>query len=143
MIEGNEPAPDNEWEAITRGPDRDQKIERWIAQQMAGRTCNIVLAGSETAGRKWINYEITRAWNSGLGVTGIFVHRLKNSRGLTSPRGRNPFDVITYNPTRQPLSSIVRCYDPPVLDSKERYDWIARNLEGIVDEAIRIRAGAS
>ena len=140
VIEGNEPASDNEWEAITSGPNQDQRIERWIAQQMAGRTCNIVLVGSDTAGRKWINYEIVKAWTSGLGVVGINIHGLKDRLAFTSSQGRNPFDFVTYLPTQRPLSTIARCYNPDGLDTRQRYAWIEDNLERVVEEAIRIRA---
>jgi hypothetical protein len=32
-------------------------------QFMSGRSVAMVLVGKETAGRKWINYEIGKAWN--------------------------------------------------------------------------------
>ena len=35
-IEDNQPASDNDWEAITEGGD--PAIERWIKSQMKGRT---------------------------------------------------------------------------------------------------------
>ena len=139
VIEGNEPASDNEWEAITSGPDKDEKIQSWIARQMKGKTCNIVLVGAETANRKWINHEIVKAWNDGLGVVGIRIHGLKSSAGLISSQGANPFDFITHGPTKKPLSSIVKCYNSAGADSKERYDWIAKHLANAVEETVTIR----
>ena len=53
-IEGNKPAPDNEWEKITN--TGDAAIKKWIDDQMKYRSCTIVLVGNETANRKWINY---------------------------------------------------------------------------------------
>lgn len=138
-IEGNEPASDNDWEAITSGVDRDQKIERWIARQMAGKTCLIVLIGSATANRKWINYEIVKAWNDGLGVVGIYIHGLKNSAQLVGAQGANPFDFITHGPSQRALSTLVKSYNPPGVDSKERYSWIAQYLAAAVEEAVGIR----
>src|SRR3546814_8169841 len=85
-IEGNEPASDNDWEAITSGADKDAKIERWIAGQMSGKTCTIVLVGTDTANRKWINHEIVRSWDAKMGVVGIRIHGLKNNQSLTSTR---------------------------------------------------------
>jgi hypothetical protein len=139
VIEGNEPASDNEWESIASGADKDQKIQNWIARQMKGKTCAIVLVGTQTANRKWINYEIVKAWNNGLGVVGICIHGLKNSDGLVSTQGANPFDYITHGATQRRLSSIVKCYNPAGANSKERYDWIAQYLEYAVEEAITIR----
>lgn len=63
-IEGNRPARDNDWQTITRGGD--SAIEKWIATQMYGRSCTVVLVGSNTAGRKWINHEIIESWDSGM-----------------------------------------------------------------------------
>lgn len=139
VIDGNEPATDNEWESIASGADKDQKIERWIRQQMTGKTCAVVLIGSETANRKWINHEIVKAWNLGIGVVGINIHGLKNAAGLTSSLGANPFEYITHGPTQKPLSTIVKRYDPGGLDSKERYAWITKHLANAVEEAIAIR----
>nr|WP_304441087.1 TIR domain-containing protein [Ignatzschineria sp. F8392] len=32
---------------------------------MKGRTCTVILAGKNTANRKWINHEIVESWNKG------------------------------------------------------------------------------
>lgn len=49
-IEGNKPAPDNDWETITRSGD--DAIKNWIKEQMKYRSCTIVLVGENTADRK-------------------------------------------------------------------------------------------
>lgn len=136
-IEGNKPAPDNDWEKVTKGGD--DAIKKWIADQMKGRTCCIVLVGSATANRKWINHEIIKAWDDGLGVVGIYIHGLKNLDGETSTQGYNPFDYIGYGNTGKKLSSIVKCYNPTGATSKDKYDWISKHLENAVQEAIDIR----
>ncbi|HNC53092.1 MAG TPA: TIR domain-containing protein [Accumulibacter sp.] len=138
-IEGSRPASDNDWESIASGANQDEKIKRWIAQQMNGRTCTVVLAGSGTADRKWINYEIVRSWNEGLGVPGIRIHGLLNQALQTSTAGKNPFDFIAHGATKKPLSSIVKCYDPAGSTSQERYAWISKHLSNAVEEAIKIR----
>jgi hypothetical protein len=139
-IDGSAPASGNDWETIASGANRDQKIEAWIARQMEGRTCTIVLVGSNTAGRKWINHEIIQSWNKGLGLVGIRIHGLKDRHGNTSALGVNPFDSITHGPTQRPLSSLVKCYDPVGVTSQDRYGWITQHLANIVEDAIRIRA---
>lgn len=138
-IEGNAPATDNDWESIASGPNQDDKIKRWIAEQMKGRTCTIVLVGAATAKRKWINYEIIKSWTDGIGVVGIRIHGLKNRLGETTSLGENPFDHITHGPTKKPLSSIVKCYNPGGSTSQDRYAWISEHLSNAVEEAIRIR----
>jgi hypothetical protein len=139
VIEGNAPVSDNDWEAVTKGGD--DAIKRWISGQMKGKTCAVVLVGSGTANRKWINYEIIKAWDDGLGVVGIYVHGLKDRNEATSGTGYNPFDYIGYGNTGKKLSSIVKCYNPGGSTSKERYDWISTHLANAVEEAIRIREG--
>lgn len=136
-IEGNKPAADNDWETITRGGD--DAIKRWIATQMRGRTCAVVLVGTNTANRKWINYEIVKAWDDGLGVVGIHIHGLKDSAQATSTKGNNPFDYIGYGNTGKKLSSIVKCYNPAGSSSQECYAWIVKHLANAVEEAIKIR----
>jgi MTH538 TIR-like domain (DUF1863) len=106
---------------------------------MKGKACAVVLVGTGTANRKWINYEIIKAWDDGLGVVGIYIHGLKNFDGETSANGNNPFDFIGYGNTGKKLSSIVKCYNPSGANSKERYDWISKHLESAVEEAIKIR----
>lgn len=136
-IEGNKPASDNRWEEVTSGGEA--AIKKWIAEQMNGRSCAIVLVGTNTANRKWINYEIVKAWDDGLGVVGIRIHGLKNLDKVISKPGPNPFDYITHSNSGKKLSSIVKCYNPAGTNSKARYDWIARNLANAVEEAIKIR----
>ena len=134
-IVGNQPASDNDWETVKKGGDGE--IKNWIARQMRFRTCTTVLVGTNTADRKWINYEIAQSWNDGMGVVGIHIHGLKDENGRTSPKGGNPFDSIQFNGGK--LSSIVKCYDPAGRTSKEKYDWISTYLGNAVEEAIRIR----
>ncbi len=139
VVEGNRPVTDNDWEAVVRGGDA--AIKQWIANQMYGRSCTIILVGATTAGRKWINYEIVESWNAGMGVVGIRIHGLKNLSGNISSAGGNPFDHVTHNPTKKKLSSIVKCYRPAGQNSTEHYGWIRQHLENAVEEAIRIRKG--
>jgi len=137
-IEGNQPAKDNDWETVTKGGDK--AIEKWIADQMNGRSCVVVLIGAATANRKWINHEIVKGWDAGKGVLGIHIHNLKNSEGKTSAKGANPFDNINYGLTGKKLSTIVRAYEPSGTTSSEVYDHIKNNLEKWIEAAIDIRS---
>jgi hypothetical protein len=137
-IDGNRPATDNDWQAVVAGGDA--AIKKWITEQMYGRSCTVVLVGASTANRKWINYEIVKSWDEGMGVVGIYIHGLKNLAGDVSIQGPNPFDYIGFGQTGRKLSSVVKCYDPAGLDSKAKYAWIADHLNNAVEEAVRIRA---
>lgn len=137
-IEDNKPASDNDWETVTKGGDK--AIERWISDQMKGRSCLVVLIGAGTAGRKWINHEIAEAWNAKKGVLGVHIHKLKNSRGETTSKGGNPFDHVTLKGATKRLSSVVKVYDPPGTDSTSVYNHIRSNLEKWIETAIDIRS---
>lgn len=137
VVEGNQPASDNDWEQVKK--DGDNAIKSWIDENMEYRTCTIVLVGAETAGRKWIEYEIKRAWNDeNMGLVGIRIHGLKNSDGEEDSAEGNPFADFTLTDNKK-LSEIVKCHNPPGQDSKERYNWIENHLKSIVEEAITIR----
>jgi hypothetical protein len=134
-IEGSSVATANKWEEVTDGGDR--AIQKWIDDNMAGKSCVIVFVGNKTADRKWINYEIEKAWKDGRGVFGIYVHNLKDSDGQQTDKGGNPFDFITVG--KEKLSSFVECYDPPFLTSTYVYNHIKENIEDWINNAIEIR----
>jgi len=117
---------------------------------MKYRSCVIVLIGSQTAGRKWINYEIEKGWSEGKGVVGIYIHGLKDRNGKQANKGANPFDLVKVDVSIQDwwdrrqvekryLSTIIKAYDPPLYDSQRVYDYIRQNLADWIEEAIRIR----
>ena len=91
VVDGNIPATDNDWEAIKKGGAK--AIQKWIDDQLKGKSVAIILIGQNTAGRKWINYEIKKAWEDGKGVMGIYIHNLEDSDGNQSAKGKNPFDT--------------------------------------------------
>lgn len=136
-VEDNKPATDNDWESVKKGGDAE--IRKWINGQLFGRSCAIVMIGEGTANRKWINYEIDKAWADGKGVLGIHIHKLKNSAGSAAAKGSNPFDYCVIPNTTTKLSSKVKVYDPPGADSKAIYDYIATNIEGWIDTAVAAR----
>lgn len=136
-IEGNKLASDNDWESITSGGD--SAIKQWIAEQMKGKSCVVVLIGSATAGRKWINYEINKGWNDGKGLLGIYIHNLKDSKGNKSTKGTNPFSGFTVGDDKKNLSSIVKAYDPPYTASTSVYNHIKDNIVDWIEEAVEIR----
>ena len=136
-IEGNRPASDNDWETVKKGGDT--AIQKWIDSQLAGRGCAIVMVGQETANRKWINYEINKAWADGKGVLGIHIHNLKNASGVQASKGLNPFEYCLVPGSQTKLSSKIKVYDPPGADSKAVYDHIASNIEAWIDAAIAAR----
>ncbi|MFZ2509167.1 MAG: TIR domain-containing protein [Steroidobacteraceae bacterium] len=140
VVDCNAPVSDKEWEIITKGGEN--AIKRWISEQLAERTCVVVLIGPATAGRMWINHEVRQAWNEGKGVVGIYVHNLKNRTGNQSAKGANPFDRITISGGFDRLSSLVKTYDPPYITSEEVHTYIKTYMDEWIEEAISIRHAA-
>lgn len=137
VVEGNAPVSDNEWEKITKGGDA--AIEKWIDDQLSGKSVAIVLIGAGAAGRKWISYEVSKAWNEGKGVLGIYIHNITDSNGNQSAKGGDPFDYVTFTVDKRKLSTVVKTYDPPYSQSAYVYDYIKQNLNDWIETAIKIR----
>lgn len=134
-IEGNKPANDNDWETVKRGGEK--AIQKWIDEQMKGKSCVVVLVGEKTASRKWIKYEIKKAWQDGKGVVGIQIHKLKDASGNTSSAGKNPFEAFSIN--NKSMSSIVKLKKPTQTTSSGVYNHIKNNIADWIEEAISIR----
>ncbi len=135
-LDGNTPVSDNDWEQVKRGGDA--AIQNWIENQLKYRSCTIVLIGTETAGRRWVNYEIKRSWELGKAVLGIYVHNLQDSMGTQSPKGPNPF--ANFNLNGIPFDRIVPVYCTEDWNqSTEVYKKIALNIDSWVENAIKIR----
>ncbi len=129
MIEDNAPVSPSSWETIRRSGDA--AIKKWIEDNMSHRRCVVVLVGSETANRRWVKYEIEKAWNDHRGLFGIYIHNLKCPRNGTCSQGVNPFSVIKMDNGR-PMSDYVTCHDP----GYNAYGTIASSLQGWVDAAV-------
>ncbi len=135
VTEHDEPVSDNAWETIRRRGEA--AIRKWIDDQMSTRSCVIVLIGSQTANRQWINYEISQAWNNCKGLLGVRIHRLLNREGRDSPPGSNTFEYVKFKGTGTSLSNYIPVHDPPGADSKNVYAHISNNLEQWVERAIQ------
>ena len=137
VVDGNKPVNDNDWETVKKGGDA--AIERWIDGQIKGRSCGVVLVGSETASRKWVRKEIVKLWDAKKGVVGIRIHNITDADDKKSVLGDNPFDKITIGGTTNKLSTKVKLYNPPYSESKDVYQYIKDNIDAWVEEAINLR----
>ena len=136
VTEHDEPVSDNAWENVKRGGDA--AIQRWIDGQMSTRSCVIVLIASNTSSRKWVDYEIRKAWNDKKGLLGIYIHRLLNQDSQTVAKGTDPFANVRLQNGRT-LAQYVAAYDPPYVNSRDVYAYIRNNLEVWVENALSNR----
>ena len=128
VIEGNEPVSPNTWEDLKKS---DASVEKWIDDNISGKSCVVVLIGSETSTRKWVKYEIKKAVSDGKGVLGIYVHNLKDPTTGTCTKGANPFTGLGL--TRAGAAFVPKVYDPK---SDDAYKDIAANLSVWIEAAI-------
>lgn len=124
---------DNDWEEVKK--KSDSQIRQWIDSQIKMRSCIVVLVGATTSERKWVRYEIQKAYELGKGIVGIKIHNLKDVFGYQTTEGRNPFyNILTSQGHR--LSNYVTCYNSDYSSSTYVYNDIKENIEGLIEEAI-------
>lgn len=129
-LEENKPVSVNEWETIKKGGDK--AIEKWIDDNMYGRSCVVVLIGEDTSKRKWVKHEIKKAWNEGRTLLGIYIHNINCMKNGKCAKGDNPFEQFkTESGTK--LSDLIKCYNPK---SNDAYNDIKDNIEDWIEEAI-------
>jgi len=137
-VEGQPLLSSNAWEEIKEGGDK--AIEKWIDDNMAGKSCLVVLIGERTANRRWVKYEIKKAWRDGRGVMGVYIHGLKNAGGDQGKKGTNPFSGLSVD--GEPISQFAVAHDTPYSSSTYVYDHIKENLSDWIEEAIALRKEA-
>ena len=71
VITGDEPVEPNVWETLKKS---DNSVEAWIEKNMKDKDVVVVLIGAATAGRRWVKYEMKRAWELRKPIFGIYIH---------------------------------------------------------------------
>ena len=137
VVEGQPLLSSNAWEEVRKRGDA--AIEAWIDEQMKGKSCVVILIGYETAGRKWVNYELKKGWGDGKGLVGVHIHNLKTESGRQDAKGANPFSGFTLCEGKKQLASVAKTYDPPYSDSSRVYVHVKANLADWVEEAVTIQ----
>lgn len=79
-----------EYEQVKR--TGDAAIRNWIRRQMQGCSVTCVLIGQNTHKSKWVHFEIEESISNGMGLLGVYIHKLKpnNPGRLWAPP--NPLD---------------------------------------------------
>jgi len=133
VLEGNKPVTAQKWEEV-KGKG-DAAVEKWIDDNMNGKSCVVVLVGEDTASRPWVKHEIRKGWDSGKAVLGIYIHNLKCPNNGKSNKGDNPFEKIGMKNGKK-LSDYVTCKNPL---SSDAYNDIADNIDTWIENAIQAR----
>ena len=132
-VDGSSTFSDNDWEEVKLKTDTE--IKKWIDGQMAKRSCVVVLIGATTSTRKWVKYEIEKAYELNKGIVGIYIHGLKDVYGNQSTKGSNPFYNLYTNDGYR-LSNFVEVYDSKYVTSEYVYDDIYEHIEELIQRAI-------
>jgi hypothetical protein len=105
------------WE---RTKPNDSAIRQLIGRALQNTTVTVVLIGSDTSKRRWVNYEIRESLARGNALIGIYIHNIPGFNRTTDPKGVNPL------PSSAPT-----------------YDWVRddgyANLGSWVDRAYLLR----
>jgi len=75
-------------------------IENWIDGQLNGTSVTVVLVGQETCDSRWVKYEIDKSVETGNGLLGIDISKIKDLNEETSDRcGKIPkgYDFYLWN----------------------------------------------
>jgi hypothetical protein len=132
-LEDNKPASLEDWELIqAKG---DLAVEDWIDDNMRYADCVVVLVGERTASRRWIRYEVRKAWTLKKGLFGIYIHNLKDPKTGACTRGASPFEQFEFK-EESGADCRIKCYNPSRLFA---YQDIKSNLEAWVETAIAQR----
>lgn len=86
------------WEEVKKRGD--EAIKRWIRDQLQGTSVTVVLIGTETPDRKYVQYEIEQSRESDNGLIGVYIHNMKDKNGRTEPKGADPFIKMGYKNIR-------------------------------------------
>lgn len=64
----------------------DKAIQNWIDNQLKGTSVTVVLVGAQTCNSRWVKYEIAKSKETGNGLLGIDISKIKDLQGKTSER---------------------------------------------------------
>lgn len=134
VLENQQILSAQDWESVKQ--QGDAAIEDWIDDQMAYKRAVVVLVGAQTASRRWVRYEIAKAWDDKRPLVGVRIHGLADSNGNTDSWGADPFANVQLKGGGT-VADYVTLHNPSGYDSKSIHADIAANLETWVDSAYR------
>jgi hypothetical protein len=120
------------WESIKR--TGDLAIKRMINQGLENTSVTVVLIGTETANRSWVQYEILKSLERGNGLIGVRIHNVRNFQQQTDQPGNNPFDYLHTTNAAGFRTSVSQLYPT--------YNWVTddgyNNFQDWVEKAARL-----
>lgn len=65
-------------------------LQRLIDDALVGTSVTVVLIGTETSRRLWVEYEIRQSIARRNGMLGVYIHNIKDRSGYSCVAGSNP-----------------------------------------------------
>jgi len=84
-----------EWEKLKKSGDN--AIKNWIKDQLNGTSVTVVLIGTETSTRPWVQYELQQSFSRGNAIVGIRIHNIKDKDKKTDAKGETTFGSLGKN----------------------------------------------
>lgn len=84
----------------------DNAVYRWIDRQLEGTSVTVVLIGSKTLSRPFVQYEICQSLQRGNAVVGVLINEIRDMITRTTSIQGNTHTVIGYYDNRTPV-----CFD--------------------------------
>lgn len=82
------------WEEVQK--QGDTAIKSAINEGMKNTSVLVVLIGQHTYQRKYVKYELEKAYADGKGIMGVYIGNLNNSSGVSGVNGPNPLDNVSF-----------------------------------------------
>ena len=102
----------------------DEVVQRLIDKGFNGCSVTCVLIGQETYTRRWVDYEILKSVELGMGVFGIRIHQIKDPKTGQDTAGSNPFKFLGFGERDEKLGPMIQYKDgwknAPYLQTIER-----------------------
>lgn len=97
----------------------DNAVHRWIDKQLDGTSVTVVLIGSDTLNRPFVQYEICKSLQRGNAVIGVHINGIRDMRTLNGSIKGNVHTIVGYYKNNTPA------YFDKVCDGI--YDYTAQN----------------
>lgn len=88
--------------------DGDEVVRKMINAGLAGCSVLCVLIGKETYTRRWVDYEIFKSIELGMGVLGIRIHQIPVPKQDADEAGPNPFNFLGYGIKSEKLCPMIK-----------------------------------
>jgi hypothetical protein len=86
----------------------DDIVRKMIKAGLDGSTVLCVLIGRETYTRRWVDYEIFKSIEFGMGVIGIRIHQIADPHKGVDEGGPNPFHYLGYGTKSGKLQPMIK-----------------------------------